>query len=74
MVDKFNSHISDKGIQRVNDTNTNTDIKCKKTTKSDKSNDDDKLRNLPDLEDIIQTINDDDDDDDEYNNMPGLQE
>ena len=80
--DEFDSHISDKGIPGVNDTNTNTDIKCKKTTKSVKSNNDDKLLDLPDLEDIVRTADDDndndddddDDDDDECSNMPGLQE
>ena len=66
---EFNSHISDKGIPGVNDTNTNTDIKCKKATHSEESNDDDKLRNLPNLEDVVQTV-----DDDEYKDIPGLRE
>ena len=67
---KFNSRINDKGITGVNDTNTNIDIKCAKVS------DDDKLRDLPDLEDIVRRVDDDDDDDDddEYKNMPGLQE
>ena len=70
---KFNSHISDKGIPGVIDTNTNIDIKCKETTKSLKFNDDNKLHDLSDLEDIVRTVNDDDDDyDDEYGDMPEL--
>ena len=65
---EFNSNIKNKGITGVNDTNTNTDIKCAK------GSDDDELRDLPDLEDIVRVVNDDDDDDDEdiYKDMPRL--
>ena len=53
----------------MNDTNTNTDIKCAK------GSDDDKLRDLPDLEDIVRRVNNDDDDDEDiYKDMPGLRE
>ena len=73
---KFNSRISDKGIPGVNDTNTNTDIKYKEITKSVKFNDDNILRDFPDLEDIVRTVNDDDndDDDDKYDDMPRLRQ
>ena len=65
---EFNSNIKNKGITGVNDTNTNTDIKCAKDS------DNDKLRDLPDLEDIVRVVDDDDDDDDddEYKDIPGL--
>ena len=67
MDNKFNSNIKDKGITGVNDTNTNTDIKCAK------GSDENKLRDLPDLEDIVRVVDDDDDDnDDEYKDIPGL--
>ena len=71
---EFNSIISDKGIPGVNDNNTNTnaDIKYKTTTKSSvKFDDNNKLHELPDLENIMRTINDSDDDDDD-DNMPGV--
>ena len=69
MDNEFNSNIKNKGITGVNDTNTNTDIKCTKVS------DHDELRDLPNLEDIVRVVNndDDDDDDDEYKDMPGLQ-
>ena len=59
---EFNSVKHDKGVPRVNDTNTNTNtnIKCKTTTKfSVKFKDED---GVPDLEDIVCTVNDDNDD------------
>ena len=69
---EFNSSIMNKGITGMNDTNTNTDIKCAKDS------DDDELRDLPNLEDIARVVDDDDDDDDDdediYKDMPWLRE
>ena len=75
VLDKeLNSVNRDKGIPRVNNTNTNTntDIKCKTTTKPfAKFNDNDD--GVPDLEDIVCTVNNNKDDDNDDDHMSGVQ-